>query len=306
METMINATSGPADAELIKDSNQAKFAKDVLEVSRTVPVIVDFWAPWCGPCKQLTPLLEKVVKAAKGAVRLVKINTDENQALSQQLRIQSIPTVYAFFQGKPVDGFMGALPESQLKQFVDKLVQAGGGAVPDDGLQEALDHAKQALKDGDVTLATQIFGEVLQVEPGNPQALAGMAQCRLKAKDVAGARAALAQTPKEHDKHAEIVAVRAAIDVAEQADKAGPVDQLKAKAEAEPNNHQARFDYALALYAHNQCQEAIDNLLDIVRRDRKWNEDGGRAQLLKFFEALGFNDPLAVEGRKKLSSILFS
>jgi putative thioredoxin len=303
METLIAAKAGAA-ADII-DGSTASFAKDVIDASREKPVIVDFWAPWCGPCKQLGPALEKVVTGAKGAVKLVKINIDENQALAQQLRIQSIPAVYAFFQGRPVDGFMGAIPESQVKQFVDRLVQSSGGDASG-GLNEILDHAKEALAAGDAALAEQIYSEVLQAEPGNADAIAGLARVKLQAKDIAAAKAILAKAPKEAEKHAEILAVRTAIDLAEQARSAGPVNELKAKVEANAKDHQARFDLAMALYAAGQREEAVDQLLDLVRRDRKWNEEAGRKQLVKFFEALGPMDPLTIDARKRLSSILFS
>ncbi len=303
MESLIANKAG-AGADII-DSSTATFAKDVIDASRERPVIVDFWAPWCGPCKQLGPVLEKVVTAAKGAVKLVKVDIDQNQALAQQLRIQSIPAVYAFFQGRPVDGFMGALPESQVKQFVERLVQAAGGDATG-GLAEVLDHAKQALAAGDAALAQQIYEEVLQAEPGNPDSIAGLARIKLEAKDIDSARQMLATAPKEAEKHAEIAAVRTAIDLAEQAEAAGPVAELKAKVEADPKDHQSRLDLAMALYAGGQREEAVDQLLELVRRDRKWNEEAGRKQLVKFFEAMGPTDPLTVEARKRLSSILFS
>ncbi|MGE0153867.1 MAG: thioredoxin [Reyranellaceae bacterium] len=308
METILGQNqTAPAGGDIV-DSTQARFAKDVLDASREKPVIVDFWAPWCGPCKQLTPLLEKTVTAAKGAVKLVKINIDENQALAQQLRIQSIPTVYAFYQGRPVDGFMGALPESQLKEFVGKLIQVAGGAGGGEAAQlaEAVAQAKQALDAGDMMTASQIFAEVLQIDPGNAEAIGGMTRAYLKAGDVARAKATLATAPKEHANHAEIAAARAAIELAEQAEKAGPAAELKAKVEADPKNHQARFDLAMALYAGGEREAAIDALLEIVRRDRKWNDEAARKQLVKFFEALGAMDPLTVDARKRLSSILFS
>jgi len=303
METLIAPKAGAA-ADII-DSSTASFAKDVIDASRDRPVIVDFWAPWCGPCKQLGPALEKVVTGAKGAVKLVKINIDENQALAQQLRIQSIPAVYAFFQGRPVDGFMGAIPESQVKQFVERLVQASGGDASG-GLDEILAHAKEALAAGDVALATQIYTEVNQAEPGNPDAIAGLARIKIAAKDLAGAKQILATAPKEAENHADIVAARTAIELAEQAESAGPVNELKAKVEANPKDHQTRFDLAMALYAAGQRAEAVDELLELVRRDRKWNEEAGRKQLVKFFEALGPMDPLTIDARKRLSSILFS
>ena len=307
MEALFGQKQAAAQGGDIIDSSTANFAKDVLDASRDRPVIVDFWAPWCGPCKQLTPALEKVVKDAKGAVKLVKINIDENQALAQQLRIQSIPTVYAFFQGRPVDGFMGALPESQLKEFIAKLMQvsgAGGGEAAE--LAAVLAEAKQALDGGDMMTASQIFAEVLQHDPANPDAIGGMTRCYLKAGDVERAKQTLETVPKEHANHAEIVAARAAIELAEQAEKAGPVNDLKAKVEADPKNHQARLDLATALYAGGQREAAVDELLEIVRRDRKWNEEAARKELVKYFEAMGPMDPLTIDARKRLSSILFS
>ena len=306
MEQLLKSAAAPAPADLIKDSDQKTFARDVLETSRQVPVIVDFWAPWCGPCKQLTPILEKVVKGARGAVRLVKVNIDENQMLAQQLRIQSIPTVYAFFQGRPVDAFQGALPESQIKQFVDRLTQAAGGQAGGDDIAAALAEAKKAFDDGDATLAAQIYSEILQVEPGMPEAIAGLARCYLQSGDTARAKEALSSAPADKANHPEIVAARSAIELAEQASQAGPTDELASKVEANPKDHQSRFDLALALYAKGDRQGAIDHLLESIRIDRKWNEEAARMQLLKFFEALGFGDPLSVEGRKRLSSILFS
>jgi putative thioredoxin len=298
-----------APADLIKDSDQTKFAKDVLEASRTVPVIVDFWAPWCGPCKQLQPAIEKVVKEAKGAVKLVKINIDQNQMLAQQLRIQSIPAVYAFFGGRPVDGFMGAVPESQVKQFVDRLVQAAGG-VPGEGggneVAELLEHAKAAVAQNDMDLAARIYSEILGLEPANVTALAGMARYQVQIGDMEQARALLEQIPAKDRTGADITAVQAAIDLAEKAKEAGPVTELKAKAAADPKDFQTRLDLAMAYWAGDQKQEAIDELLAMIKLDRNWKEAAARQQLLKFFEALGFTDPLAVDGRKRLSTILFS
>jgi putative thioredoxin len=310
METMLQGAAPQAvPADLIKDSDQTKFAKDVLEASRTVPVIVDFWAPWCGPCKTLQPMIEKVVREAKGAVKLVKIDIDKNQMLAQQLRIQSIPAVYAFFGGRPVDGFMGAVPESQVKQFVDRLVQAAGGAPGEGGaddLAAALEHAKQAVAENDFALASQIYNEVLEVAPDNLMAIAGLARCHVQAGNLDQAKAVLAKVPPKDKSNAEIAAVQASIDLAEQANSAGPVGDLKAKAAADPKDFQARLDLALAYWAGGQRQEAIDELLAMIKLDRNWNEAAARQQLLKFFEALGFTDPLAVDGRKRLSTILFS
>ena len=309
METMLTgAAPQAAPADLIKDSDQTKFAKDVIEASRTVPVIVDFWAPWCGPCKTLQPMIEKVVKEAKGAVKLVKIDIDKNQMLAQQLRIQSIPAVYAFFGGRPVDGFMGAVPESQVKAFVDKLIQASGGAAGGAGseLAELLEHAKTAVAQNDMETAAQIYSEILGVDPANVPALAGLARYHMNAGDFEQATTLLGQVPAKEQNHAEVVAVKAALDLAEKAKEAGPVDDLKAKAAADPKDFQSRLDLAMAYWAGDRKQEAIDELLAMIKADRAWNEAAARTQLLKFFEALGFSDPLSVDGRKRLSTILFS
>ena len=297
-----------APADLIKDSDQTKFAKDVIEASRTVPVIVDFWAPWCGPCKTLQPMIEKVVKEAKGAVKLVKIDIDKNQMLAQQLRIQSIPAVYAFFGGRPVDGFMGAVPESQVKAFVDKLIQGAGGAAGGAGneIAELLEHAKAAVAQNDMETAAQIFSEILGVDPQNVPALAGLARYHVTAGDFEQATTLLDQVPAKEKNHADVVAVKATIDLAAKAKEAGPVDDLKARAAADPKDFQSRLDLALAYWAGDRKQEAIDELLAMIKADRAWNEAAARTQLLKFFEALGFADPLSVDGRKRLSTILFS
>lgn len=309
METMLTgAAPQAAPADLIKDSDQTKFAKDVIEASRTVPVIVDFWAPWCGPCKTLQPMIEKVVKEAKGAVKLVKIDIDKNQMLAQQLRIQSIPAVYAFFGGRPVDGFMGAVPESQVKAFVDKLIQAAGGAAGGAGneIAELLEHAKAAVAQNDLETAAQIYSEILGVDPENVPALAGLARYHVNAGDFEQATTLLGQVPAKEQGNADVVAVKATIDLAAKAKEAGPVDDLKAKAAADPKDFQSRLDLAMAYWAADQKQEAIDELLAMIKADRAWNEAAARTQLLKFFEALGFGDPLSVDGRKRLSTILFS
>jgi putative thioredoxin len=311
MEPMLKSAAPQAvPADLIKDSDQNKFAKDVIEASMKVPVIVDFWAPWCGPCKTLQPMIEKAVKDAKGAVKLVKIDIDQNKILAQQLRIQSIPMVYAFAGGRPVDGFQGAIPESQVKQFVDRLVQAAGGAPgAEDGaaeIAELLEHAKAAVAQNDYALAARVYSEILSVEPENLVAIAGLARCHVQTGNMDQAKALLARVPQKDKTNAEIVAVQASIDLAEQAKSAGPVGDLKAKAAADPKDFQARLDLALAYWAGEQRKEAIDELLAMIKADRKWNEEAARTQLLKFFEALGFTDPLAVVGRKRLSTILFS
>src|SRR5471032_1349911 len=310
METMLQGAAPQAvPADLIKDSDQTKFAKDVLETSRTVPVIVDFWAPWCGPCKTLQPMIEKVVKEAKGKVKLVKIDIDKNQMLAQQLRIQSIPAVYAFFGGRPVDGFMGAVPESEIKAFIDRLIQSSGGATADPGavqVAELLEQAKAAVAQNDMDTAAQVYSEILGAEPANVTALAGLARYQVSIGDMEQAKELLAQIPAKEKTHADVVVAQAAIELAEKAKEAGPVDELKAKAAANPKDFQSRLDLAMAYWAGDQKQEAIDELLSMIRLDRVWNEGAARQQLLKFFEALGFSDPLSVDGRKRLSTILFS
>ena len=310
METMLQGAAPQAvPADLIKDSDQTKFAKDVLETSRTVPVIVDFWAPWCGPCKTLQPMIEKVVKEANGKVKLVKIDIDKNQMLAQQLRIQSIPAVYAFFGGRPVDGFMGAVPESEIKSFVDRLIQASGGTTADPGavqVAELIEQAKAAVTQNDMDTAAQVYSEILGAEPTNVTALAGLARYQVSIGDMEQAKELLAQIPAKEKTHADVVVAQAAIDLAEKAKEAGPVDELKAKAAANPKDFQSRLDLAMAYWAGDRKQEAIDELLAMIKLDRAWNEGAARQQLLKFFEALGFTDPLSVDGRKRLSTILFS
>lgn len=290
----------------MQDISLQNFESDLITASMQQPVLLDIWAPWCGPCKTLGPLIEKQVKAAKGAVELVKVNIDENQMLAQQLRIQSIPAVYAFFQGRPVDGFVGALPESQIKQFIDRLVQASGGPPGAEELAAALEEAKTALAAGGIAQAAEIYAAILEQEPETAPAIAGLVKVRLATDDVEGAKELLASLSPELAKHADIVAAKSAIDLAEQAADAGPVGELEAQVVADGKNHQARYDLAMALYAAGRREEALDHLLTSIKLDRKWNEEAARKQLLKFFEALGFADPLSVEGRKRLSSILFS
>jgi putative thioredoxin len=296
-----------AAGDLIKNSSQAGFMADVVDGSRDVPVIVDFWAPWCGPCKQLGPMLEKAVREAKGAVRMVKINVDEAQELAAQMRIQSIPAVYAFFQGRPVDGFVGALPESQIKAFIQRLTQLGGGEAGPSPVEEALEAAKQALAENDLGTASAIYGQVLAHEPGNIPATAGLARAHLMAGDAGRARALIDAVPKDKAGAAEIASVRSAIELAEQAGKAaGELEPLKQRLAQDPNDHQARFDLAMAQYAAGNREQAIDELLEVVKRNREWNEQAARKQLLKLFEAMGPTDELTVSARRRLSSILFS
>ena len=308
METIIG-TGGPGDgapADAVKDGTQETFAKDVIEASMKTPVIVDFWAPWCGPCKQLGPVLEQAVRATRGAVRMVKVNVDENQAIAQQLRVQSIPAVYAFFQGQPVDGFVGAQQESQIKAFVERLAQEGGGDQGDSPIEQALAQAEAALEDGQHGPASAIFGQILQHEPDNVRALSGSIRCRLGADDVEGARELLDALTPEVAKAPEIVSAAAAVELAEQSLDAGEITELLRKVELNGNDHQSRFDLALALQGAGKPEAAADELLEIVRRDRAWNDEAARKQLIKFFDAWGQTDPLTQDVRGRLSSILFS
>jgi putative thioredoxin len=302
------ATAKPAEAasssEYVKDGSIETFAADVLEASREVPVIVDFWAPWCGPCKQLGPALERAVSAAKGAVRMVKINIDENQEIARQLRIQSIPTVYAFRDGQPVDGFMGALPESQVRAFVEQLAGGHGGA---DHAAEILAAADEAFASGDVTMAAQAYAHVLQDEPGHPKAVAGLARCYLKSGDVERARQTLQLVRPDGATDEAIRAVEAELQLADSAKQAtGDLAQFEARLNADPKDHRTRYDYALALDAAGRRDGALEQLLEIVRRDRKWNDEAARKHLVTLFEAMGPADERTIAARRKLSSILFS
>ena len=292
----------PPAGDIIKDVTIATFGKEVLEASRKTPVLVDFWAPWCEPCKQLTPILEKVVRSFGGKVRLAKVNIDQNQTLASQLRIQSIPTVYAFRDGRPLDGFQGAQPESMVRAFVERLL--GEEAALD--AAAAVAAADQALEAGDLQGAAEVYAAVLQGDPQNVAALAGLARCYLKSGDVARAEQTLGLVPPDKRESGPVASVRAALELAKVAGTAGDIGKLKARVDAEPANHQARIDYAIALAASGKKTEAAEQLLESFRRDRKWNEEAARKQLVKLFDAWGPKDPATLEGRRKLSSILFS
>jgi putative thioredoxin len=292
----------PAAVDLIRDGSEATFMKDVVEASREVPVIVDFWATWCGPCKQLTPALEAAVTAAKGRVRMVKIDVDRNQQIAAQLRIQSIPTIYAFWQGQPVDGFQGAVPGSEIKAFIDRLVKLAG----DGGLGQALEAAEAMLAEGAAVDAAQTFAAILGEDPANAAAYGGMVRAHLALGEIEHAEALAAAAPKEIASSAEIEAARAQIQLARQAANAGPVAELRAAVEADPADHQARFDLAQALHARGDVAEAVDELLELFRRDREWNGGAAKTQLFTIFDALKPKDPIALNGRRRLSSLIFS
>jgi putative thioredoxin len=301
MSMLQQAGTATADAS-VKDTTTQTFVKDVIEESKRQPVLVDFWAPWCGPCKQLTPILEKVVKAAKGKVKLVKMNIDEHPAIPGQMGIQSIPAVIAFVNGQPADGFMGALPESQVTAFLERLTKdrIGGEA------QDLLKTAEAALAEGDAAGAAEIYAQLLAEDSANVPALAGLARSYVATGALDQARQTLAMVPEAKRNDAAVAAARAALELAEQVKTVGPVTELEQKVAANPLDHQARFDLALALNGQGRRQDALDNLIAIVKRDRKWNDDGARKQLVQFFEAWGPTDEATIEGRKRLSSILFA
>jgi putative thioredoxin len=292
----------PAEApgNLIKDTTTQTFVADVIDASKKVPVIVDFWAPWCGPCRQLTPVLEKVVKAARGAVRLVKMNIDEHPEVAGQLRVQSIPAVFAFKNGQPVDGFMGALPESQVKAFVQRIL----GSAPGNGV--GIEEAQAAFAAGDIGGAAAQFAAILQGDPENIDAVAGLAKCYVAAGDVARAEQTLGLVSQAKQSHEAYMSAKAAVELAKKASGKADLKGLEQTVAANPKDWESRFKLALALNAKGQRQLAMDHLFEIVRKDRAWNDDGARKQLVEFFEAWGAKDPLTQAGRQRLSSLLFA
>ena len=299
---LTDTPAAPGADDLVMDTTTAAFRQDVMAESMKQPVLVDFWAPWCGPCKQLTPILEKAVRAAGGKVKLVKMNIDEHPQIPGQLGVQSIPAVFAFQRGQPVDGFMGALPESQVKSFIERLVGPLGPSAADELLSEADD----LVAAGDIGGGAELYAAVLAQDPENTRALAALVKLHVDMGDLEGAKRFLAMAPDAKADDPAIVGARAAIDLAEQAGSLGDLADLQRQIEADPLDHQARFDLALGLNARGQRQEAADHLLEIVRRDRNWNEDGARKQLLQFFEAWGPMDATTIAGRRRLSSILFA
>jgi len=298
--------AGAGDADLIKDTSEATFMADVVEASQTVPVIVDFWAPWCGPCKTLGPMLEDAVRAAKGAVKMVKINVDEAQQIAGQLQIQSIPTVYAFFKGQPVDGFQGALPQSEIKAFIDRVIKAGGGSAPGEELSEAVAAADDMLAEGAAQDALDTFAAILGEDPNHAGAYGGMVRAYIALDQLDQAEAHLNGAPIEISKAPELEAAHAQLQLARQAADAGPVAEVQAAVDANPDDMQARFDLAQALYAHGDTQAAVDQLLTLFGKDREWNDGAAKTQLFTIFEALKPNDPIALNGRRKLSSMIFA
>lgn len=296
-------TAAPA-GDLIKDVGEATFMADVIDTSMTIPVIVDFWAPWCGPCKTLGPALEAAVTTMGGRVKMAKVNVDENQAIAGQLRIQSLPTVYVFWQGQPVDGFQGAISPAEIKAFVEKSADLGG--EEDNGLADALEAAEQMLGEGAAVDAAQTFAAILGEEPENAAAFAGLARSHLAMDEVDQAAGLLSTAPDAIFNDPALEAARAQVELAQQAASAGPVADLSAAVAANPDDHQARFDLALALHANGDVDDAVDALLDLFRRDRDWNDGAARAQLFTIFDALKPQDPSALRGRRKLSSMIFA
>ena len=307
-QTAPGGASAGAGSDIIKDGDQRTFMQDVVEASRTVPVLVDFWATWCGPCKQLTPTLEKVVTAAQGRVRLVKIDIDKNRALVQQLAqmglpLQSVPTVVGFVQGQIADLFQGALPEGEIKKFVENLLKMGGGTLPGADL---LAEAKAAVEQGDHTAALNLFAALVEAEPENAEAFAGLARCLMALGEEEQAGQVLEEVPAKIKDHAEIASVRSALQLAIEGRAAREkLGEFEARLAADPDDHQARIELAVALNAMEERAKAVEALMEAIKRDKAWNEEAARKQLLKFFEAWGFDDPATLAGRRKLSTLLF-
>ncbi|MGI9372541.1 MAG: tetratricopeptide repeat protein [Hyphomicrobiales bacterium] len=302
----LNLGATPADEDLIKEVTEASFMADVVEVSQTVPVIVDFWAPWCGPCKTLGPMLEDAVRAAKGAVKMAKVDVDQAQMIAGQLQVQSIPTVYAFFKGQPIDGFQGAQPESEIKAFVERVIKASGGEAPGDGLGEAVAAAEDMLSEGAATDAAQTFAAVLGEDPNHAGAYGGLVRAHIALGELDQAEAILNGAPAEISDAPELETALAQLELARQAESAGPLDELKSAVDADSDNQQARFDLAQAMHADGDVEGAVDQLLELFRRDREWNEGAAKTQLFTIFEALQPNDPVMLNGRRKLSSMIFA
>ncbi|MEE2955242.1 MAG: thioredoxin [Pseudomonadota bacterium] len=307
MEQIINPSAADAQptSNLIKDTTTATFMQDVIEASKEVPIIVDFWAPWCGPCKQLGPILEKVVKAAQGSVKLVKVDIDQNQEIAQQLRIQSIPAVFAFYQGKPVDGFQGAVPESQIQEFVNKLTQTAG-TEKKSPIDEAMELAQTMIDTKDFDQATSLYTQVLEHEPTNLDAKAGLAQCFIAANNYPEAQELVNSLSEDERKNSAFSSVISTLELAEKGTQVGDLQQLQQAVANNPKDKQARFDLALALYTAGEHEAAVNALLEIISQDIKWKEEAARFELLKLFDAMGSTNPVTISGRRKLASILFA